>query len=713
MMVLIIFIASTSINGFVHNDAGQALQDANVTILGTHLGAATCSSGVFSIENISYGRYLIEASVVGHKPETVTVIIKENKPYRINFVLTPTVLEMESVVITDKIYPIVREISSSEINDNPEGVFIQRVIASSPGVGTIEDYSGQICVWGGDPDENLTIIDGIEFPYPTHFGKYGGDGGSILIVPNAVVDKVDFYPGGFPAEFGGKLSSVMDIKLKQTQKLASYIDFNIGDMTWTVFSPYGFASYRKSHLGVINRLQEYVTNEISYPEYTDVFGKASLRIGEKNTVSVIGLKANDELYFKGEYDIAEYGLYLNDIEFRQEENQHMTGLIWQYSFLENGILTTSLSMNSLEWYAYQMNKGEVNADIHSMPTKVDMQYERFKMGLSYKHLYLDHYLVIFPDTTPTNFIVPGDTVGGSDNSNEVGGYLTGNFSLFRNVSIIPGLRIDYFGLIKKTSLNPRIGIHAAITDATSINTAFGRFSQAPRYEYLIINPDLSYENAYHFVCGAEHFFDDKTKFTINAYMKLYSNLISLPTDSIDYLDIRKELDNSQQGYAAGGELTFKKHFLETFTLNLGYAYSISKRKLEDITYCADWDQRHILNIMLGHALSDFLSINIKWRYASGRPYTPVLGREQHPVYGMWLPILGDMNSERLPDYHRLDGNILYKRDFSGLKIYFYLNIWNLYNHKNILTYVWDDDYRIKQEIYQFLFTPVFGIRIEF
>jgi len=567
MLAFIIILISAEISGLVHSDTEEPLPDVSVVIIGSNLGTGTDSTGKCLIENIPLGRYLVEASMIGYRPETITVNIEENRTYYANFKLKPMIIEMDGIVVTEKLYPTVRSISSTQISDHPESFFIQRVLASSPGIGTMEDYSAQICVRGGDPDENLTIIDEIEFPYPTHFGRFGGDGGAIMIVPNVFIDKVNFYPGGFPAEYGNKLSSVIDIKLKKEEKdFIPYLDVNLADMTYAISCPYCFISYRNSHLGVINKIQKLIENQVSFPKYEDIFCKAVFYLGERNKFWLLGNKADDELYFKGEYDVSKYGVYLKDIEFRQNENQNTVGLVWQCLFSKDVMFLTSLSRNSIQWNIYQKGIGKVDANIYSAPCKFALKHKYIESGLSYKYLRFYHYLTLFPDTTPTNIVIPGDTVQGADESYYLSGYFNGNFSVFKNLSIIPGIRMDYFELIDKNVINPRIAINYKLTNLTDINFASGKFSQMPRYDYLVINKNLDYENAYHFVFGIAHFLNDKTKISIEAYTKFYNNLISIPTDSSDYFYIKKELDNSQQGYARGIELNFEKPFFGKYSI---------------------------------------------------------------------------------------------------------------------------------------------------
>ena len=134
-------------------------------------------------------------------------------------------------------------------------------------------------------------------------------------------------------------------------------------------------------------------------------------------------------------------------------------------------------------------------------------------------------------------------------------------------------------------------------------------------------------------------------------------------------------------------------------------------------YRSDYDQPHMLTAVANIQLPNNLHICLKWRYTSGRPYTPVIGRiyhesESNSQNGFWLPVEGEKNSSRLPEYHRLDLRLEKVFSFSKFKLSPYIEVYNVYNRKNCSEVIWNENYTDQYETVQLPLLGAVGFSLE-
>ncbi|MDD2891180.1 MAG: TonB-dependent receptor [bacterium] len=702
IFILTFPLISSCVTGrIVDNSTGEFLEGVNIVLIGTPFGGASDTDGKYCIKNIPQGEYIIKASMIGYKTGREKITVLRNNDIVMDFKLELTPMKMQEVTVTAEHLPLSQKITELQIRQNPEHFDIQRVIASCPGVASMEDYSSRISVRGGSPDENLTIIDGFEFPYPTHFGWFGGEGGGITLINEDIVREIKFQPGGFPVNWGDKLSSLIEINLKESDNISSLLDFNLADVKLIFELPIKekgstLFSVRKSHLELLNGILQ---EKISIPSYQDYLGKISFDINKNNKFLILGVKATDNLSFGGDYGPFE------NIEIKWNNSQNTLGVAWQHLFSENGKFTANATGNAIVWDAYQKGRGKMNASEISLPVSFDLNYKGFESGISYKYLDLYHYFNQFPDTTPTSIPLPGDTIESKAFSYKYASYIRNRFS-FSSFSVIPGIRMDYFDLIKKSVVSPRLTVEDKLSSAVILACTIGKYYQSPRYDYLAQNNNLNSEEATHYIVGLKYLLSETSLLSIEAYAKKYENLFVSTSDSTG-------IDNSGKGYAKGIECLLDKEFFNNLSCMVNYSYSVSKVSDRNGEHYSNWDQTNTINIIGNYKFSGSFDFSIKWRYTTGKPYTPFLGRQQHPVLGKWMPIFGECNSARYPDYQRLDTKLTYSKKLKNFDVSIYLNLWNVYNYENILTYEWDSDYKNRSEIYQFLFTPILGLEIKF
>ena len=212
-----------AVTGTVRDASTHApLAGANVVVIGREAGAAADRSGHFLVENLPAGTYSLEASYMGYRAQVKTaIVVRPNRTTELAFLLEPSRIALGEVRVRPDYFPKAPDapvsatsFTTEEVKAQPGGIGdIQRVVQSLPGVVSPGDEDNQVIVRGGGPNENLLLIDGFEVANPNHFGLYNGQGGVTMLNP-LLIREVNFIAGAFPARYGDRASSVMDIALR-------------------------------------------------------------------------------------------------------------------------------------------------------------------------------------------------------------------------------------------------------------------------------------------------------------------------------------------------------------------------------------------------------------------------------------------------------------------------------------------------------------------
>ncbi len=318
-----------------------------------------------------------------------------------------------------------------------------------------------------------------------------------------------------------------------------------------------------------------------------------------------------------------------------------------------------------------------------------------------------------------------------------------------------GLRYDYFNYSGNGNLSPRLSLsYSLIQDMTTINLAYGNYYQAhtlPDYSDKFnsdINRNLKNTFARHLVIGFDQILADGLKLTIEGYYKKYSD-IPVPEEFIHYNDrtFRSEkYVNIGSKYSYGIDLLIQQKLVNDFFGTLAYSrmwsrYEDPRIGMSGKSYTSEYEYPDVLTVICGKRFeelrsrldrapfyikypsyilpfSDDMEISIRWRFATGRPYTPKLfvTTEQHSEAGLrwtkgsWISV-DEINSERYPDYHRLDIGFNSRYNFSGWSLSIYFSIENVYNRHNVARIRYKADGQT-EEVYQFSLLPVIGLEIQ-
>lgn len=719
---------------------------ANIILLGTDLGAATDVNGNFIISNVPSNTYQVRASIIGYRSQIKTdIIVQPGKVTQVNFYLIAETIQLENVVVRadyfskDILQPSsIKTFSYEEIRRSPGGFEdVVRALSILPGVAQADAGRNDLIVRGGAPSENLYIVNGLEIPNINHFGTQGATGGPLSYINLDFVRETSFSTGGFSVMYGDKLSSVLNIDLRQGRNdrlggkatiSATQFGLNLEGPAFTENSNFIFSA-RRSYLDFIFKAAGFAF----VPEYYDLLSKYEYEIDNQNSLSFLFIGAFDNVKFFNDTPKKRFD---NSRILGTDQTQYATGLSYR-RLLSNGFLNLSLSRNFTDFNSIQSDtllnpifknisreeENNLKLDVvHKFSPTVEMNF-----GLSSKFIEFDSD-ILFPFFI-TSF---GDTLSitslkQSQNFFKGASYINFNFLFFKRLITNIGIRFDYFDAINsKYYLSPRFSISYPLTSITNLNFSTGIYYQTPSYIWLIAdksNRDLKSIKVNQYILGFDHQLNDDALLKVEAFIKDYSNY---PTSKIrPYL----VLANTGAGFS-GSDDNFSSFGLESlvssgFGLSRGVELSIQK-KLSDIPYYGilsftyaktdftsldgikrdgAYDQNWIINLSGGYKISKHWEVSTKFRFASGRPYTPF------QTNGAQL--VTDYNSRRLKSTHSLDLRVDRRWNFKGWSLITYLDIQNIYNQKNLSGIRWDRQKNQVDESSSIGILPSIGISAEF
>ncbi|MDT8324581.1 MAG: TonB-dependent receptor, partial [Bacteroidota bacterium] len=305
----------------------------------TSFGSATDLEGRFAVRNVPAGTYRVQASVIGYTPELAAdVVVSPGRETQVDFDLAPTAIDLEEVVVEADYFrrnadaPVsAQTLSYEEIRRAPGGQEdVIRAVSVLPGVVQASAGRNDLIVRGGAPSENLYVVDGLEIPNINHFGTQGATGGPLSFINLDFVKDVTFTTGGFGPRYGDKLSSVMNIQLKEGRRdrIGGKINVSATQFGLNTEGPIGeqgsfLFSARRSYLDLIFKAAGFGF----VPEYWDFIGKASYDIDRENEISFLTIGVLDKVRF---FNDDEDQRFDNSRILGNSQDQYFTSISWKH-----------------------------------------------------------------------------------------------------------------------------------------------------------------------------------------------------------------------------------------------------------------------------------------------------------------------------------------------------------------------------------------------
>jgi outer membrane cobalamin receptor len=706
---------SHTIRGYVRTqESNEALIGATVAIPALGLGTVTNEQGFYTLQ-VPDGSYTLKASYVGYETTNWPLIV-EGSSQTINLQLTASSSQLKEVVVEANTLQqklndnqmSVEQLTTREAKLLPAlfgEVDLIKTLQLKPGVQSGGEGASGLYVRGGGPDQNLVLLDDAVVYNASHlFGFFS------VFNPDAV-ESVELYKGGFPARFGGRLSSVVDVKQRNGNNERIQATGGVGLIAsrLTVDGPIlkdkssFILSGRRTYFDIftrqINRLQEDNKEYNPIPDYYfyDLNGKVNYKLGEK-----------DELFLSGYFGRDFFGFSDDDFEFGFNWGNKVGALRWQHRFSPRFQANTTLSGSS---YQYTINNKidvfnfNLTSDIRDIGIKTDFDLVLDKgHHLSFGATATRHQFTI----GRLNFDSDDDRLSFSSGSNydatEAAAYVSDDYQVNALLSFNYGLRISAFNSAGKTyaALEPRASAKYNLSENTSLKASYASMMQ---YIHLLANsaaslptdiwyPSNKYvrpQRSQQVAVGISHLFGNgRYLFTNELYYKWMHRQIDFRDGANLFVN-----DSLEQEFLFGkGESYGNEIYLEKIkgktTGWIGYTLSWTYRQFDDINggrrFPTRYDRRHDLSLVLLHRLNKRLHLTGAFVYGTGNAYSlPVARFAFQDVEGKKatvVPVYSDRNSFRLAPFHRLDLGVVFKLKPKHGEADLTFNVYNTYNRRN-------------------------------
>ncbi|MBI5463691.1 MAG: carboxypeptidase-like regulatory domain-containing protein [Ignavibacteriales bacterium] len=347
----------------------ELLIGANIVVVEKPtIGAPTDAGGNFFISSITVGEYSLRAALVGYEPVVLTnVVVSTGRSAKVKIRLKESAVQQEGVVVTADYFDRAGSIAplstiglnAAEVRRSPgASQDMQRIVQNLPGVSNSTDQTNELIVRGGAPNENLTVMDYIEIPSTNHYPNQFNSGGPINMVNVDLIEDIQFSTGGFPVQFGDKLSSVMSVTTREGDRRRAIVGelgahfagfggvleggFADGRGSWIV-------SIRQSFLEVLDKIVGISAIGITaIPKYWDAQWKTVYDLSSSDKLIFNGIYGNDKILFAGEAkeSLPEKAgktdsVGIDKVDF--SSRQYAYGLSWKRVWGTNGysVLTAS------------------------------------------------------------------------------------------------------------------------------------------------------------------------------------------------------------------------------------------------------------------------------------------------------------------------------------------------------------------------------------
>ena len=717
------------ISGTVYQrDLEQPVASARIRIVETNQRLTTDRNGEFRVQNLPAGTYTLTTSASGYQPlEDVVVTIEPGQTTELKIYLEQEAIELDEVEVTGEraAAPVGRQtLSGSEIQRVPGSTGdALRALQALPSIGVANDFSGALYIRGGSDEDNLYYFDRVPIGYPYHFG------GIVSSLSSEVIERIDVYAGGYGAEFGVDSQAVIDIysRNKNTDGFRAKFNLNVlyseGLMEGQI-SDQGFWYFagRRSYIDLFLGSLSFDSGAITaFPRFWDYQVKGGYDLNDKHQLSLNIFASGDSFALKLDGEDVDEDVRGN-ISFGS--GFEGAGIHLRSRFTDR--LTSFLSLTRSD-FQFDVSAGpelSLKIDAPDYVLREDITYT-----LNPKHQLETGVILGFePGSATGKFIRPPDEgevdydprfIEKQEFDESVSGrrmevYLQDRYKVLPFLSVVLGLRVDYFNLVDDFSIQPRGSLLLDIMEGSQLQFSYGNYYQVPgppRLTQSVGNPDLSTSQASHYVLEFTRQVSEGTEFKFAGYYKDLANLVTNDDDMI-YL-------NQGAGFAQGTEVFLRHRAGDRFLGWGSYTYGLSKRRdrPEEPYRYYSFDQTHVATLAATYRLTPTWEIGLKWQYRTGNPYTPVEGATQKTDPRndelIYIPNYAEINSARLPPYHRLDVKLSKAFRFNSWEMSFFLELLNAYNRKNLLDFSYNDDYSEKDEIYQFPIIPYLGITTEF
>ena len=728
---------------------------ATVTILGARPQATTDAAGNFVLATVRSGAATLRVHRLGYRTVDRGVIVVPNDTLRVDVTMEPEAHQLalvrsdasrgdlESFTAKPNVGTIAMATHAMAGVPSVGEPDVVRVVQLLPGVSARNDFNSGLNVRGGSADQNLVLLDGIPIYNPFHLG------GLFSTFMDATVGGIELMTGAFPARYDGRLSSVLDVRSADETRpgVHTTADVSLLAATGRVAGALGDGrggwslALRRTYADAM--ASTFSRDNFPY-HFLDLHGRANYTLPNEWRVAVTGYAGRDLL------DLNLAGIAGDSTVSRAGEGT------WKYDW-GNRVLGATLAKDfapapPLGWLLGSTTAFEQHVSTSGFSTRLNVadgastqrsEIRDVRLGgsLTARGESNDRSIGYDVSTTHVRYASSSAQTGTTDfdivqNPVSYVGWLDDLWRISSRWMVEGGVRGEALtGQRSWAALSPRLSIKYFATPTFALTAAAGRVTQSMHSlagdgplrffdVWLASDQYIPVETAWHWVIGAERRVN-ASSFRVEGYLKKYDRV----------LDANLSEDPSRRGdeFLPATGLAYGVDLFARWQLGTGptgwvsYAYGLTSHERDGLRWAPGNDRRHDLNVVATWQLARY-RLGARFGYATGTPYTPIVGqiarRAYDPANDTWgtgnppiyiEPLGGARNAARFPATQRLDLDVSREMVLRGALVAPYVSVVNAYNAQNVFVYIYDysTDHPTRRGYTQFPILPSAGVRVAF
>lgn len=724
ILVITGFSQTGTVRGFVYDEEnGEPVPFVNVIVTNTdNIGAPSDENGFFSIPDVPAGNQTLILTYIGYDSLLFPIVVEAGKIQNIKINMHQSGISLNVVTVSSKTQQKLEEVNISTTTITPFQIKrlpsiggepdLAQYLQILPGVIFTGDQGGQLYIRGGSPIQNKVLLDGMVIYNPFH------SIGLFSVFETDIIRNVDVYTGGFSAEYGDRISAVIDITTRDGNKKETEGSISASPFMSRLLidGPIKKRSAAKSNVTyLLTAKHSYLdkTSPIVYPyvnsqegilgthgipySFTDIYGKLSINSETGNKFNIFAFNFRDSVNYSDvtTFRWNSYGAGSNFVIVPQESNMLIEGVFAysNYNMIQNeadGKPRNSFvgGFNGGIDFTYYLPSGDVQYGVEVIGFQTN--YEFFnRLGIQYQQQQF---------------------------TTELGTYVKYRKAFNKRFVIEPSLRVQYYASLSQFSPEPRIGLKYNITDRVRLKFAGGFYSQnliSTKSDRDVVNlftgflsgpdddlytPDgedakTKLQKSTHAIGGIEFDPTDYIELNLEPYIKYFNQLIEINRNKVT---LRDPDFATETGQAYGIDFSMK-YDRKSWYIWLAYSLGFIERNDGEQVYPPHYDRRHNLNFLTTYTIDKKWEFSARWNLGSGFPFTQTAGFYESIDFldgistdytssngSLGIIYADSLNGGRLPYYHRLDLSVKRMIDLKNSNhIDITASVTNVYNRENI------------------------------
>ena len=756
-LILLIFISINALAQYTSYIKGKVIDKqskfpitgARIIVKNTEplLGAASDFNGDFSIEDVSIGRYTIEISYLGYKPQTLpNIVVEAGKDAFLTIQLEESVEQLEEVIIKgtnkqevqNKMASVSARTISLEEGTKYSGSLqdIARIAQNYAGVSGASDDRNDIIIRGNSPLGVLWRMEDIDIPSPNHFSTLGTTGGPISMLNANNLSNSDFMTSAWSADYGNALSGVFDLKMrngnKDKREYMGQMGFN--GFEFGTEGPFKkgsktsyMANYRYSNLWLFDALGFDLGTGGSIPNYTDLTFKIHSPTKKYGTFTLWGIGGRSDIFSEANPNGDSTNIYTeSDEESKFISQTYMLG--GSHLYFINDKTFTKISFGAshtrndglIKLVDFDTDTKSLLSDFRRKQTKLTTHYKlnkkfNAKNNLTFGIIADQYFLYTFDSTLVrrADSIIPENIYKKfTDSKDELGlyqSYINWQHKFTDEITLNMGLHSQHFFLSDDHWVEPRLGLRYQIHNRHTLSFGSGVHSQLqPITLYFnsetdangnqtFPNKSVGFTKAIHNVLGYDFVISENLRIKTEVY---YQSIFEVPVDKdtathfsmlnqgADFeLPLGTGYENTGTGYNYGLEVTLEKFFSKNYYFLFTTSFFESKYKGSDnIERNTLFNGNYVINGLAGKEfkLAKNMTLSFDTKLTTaGGRRYTPINFSQSAIEGREVRIYSQAYTQQYKPYFRADFKIGFKQDFKKVTQKISVDLQNITDHDNI------------------------------